>query len=127
MADFWLDTEASWLSVDRVMILDRDDYNFCVLDIRIKDFPSFCGGKIIHAFNRYSSGYTSAQMNRAEKMLFAELKNIDVAKLVWADMVDGEIHTMITKHYPDSEVGTPKKNPNSDNMVLVGELNIEDM
>ena len=104
----------------------NDDSGRYYTKIVLMKLPYFCGGKFIYDM------WVSSELEKDERkevlnVLFRELKNTTVAKLLWADKVNGYIHEAITEVYPDSEVGSIKHNPNSGNNIICGELNIEDM
>ena len=94
--------------------------------IKVSSLPDFCGGKYIHDM-WVRDDLPNKDRKEVLELLFSELKKIHVAKLIWADRVDGYIHKAVTEVYPDSEVGSIKRNPNSNSDIIVGELNIGDM
>jgi len=97
--------------------------------IYVSRIPDFCGGKIIHSYGEYL-GFSRLPKKDKKAMrskLFNVLKDIQVAKLLWTDKVDGFLHTAVTELYPNSEVGSIVKNPNSGSNIIIGEINIKDM
>ena len=108
-----------------ITIEDVKNGNF-IACISLTDLNYFCGGKWIYNME-VRSDLTEEERKVVLGMLFGELKKIQVAKLLWADVVKGCIHRSVTEVYPDSEVGSIQHNPNSGNNIICGELNIEDM
>jgi len=74
---------------------------------------------------------TIADRTEAEKALFKYIKDNPNAnpagKFVWGDVVNGPLHKMVKRLYPNSEVGEEYKNPNSGHMVLLGEILVKDL
>lgn len=97
-----------------------------VSDMDVDTIPHFCGGRIIHGYHR-DGNLSLKDLMEAEKLMFAELKKIPVAKLLWTDRTEGRLHTAVKSIYPESEVGSIVRNPNSTYDIIMGEINIKDM
>lgn len=98
-----------------------------ILNYDIEEFPGCCGAYILNSVRELVTE-DDERLDAAWKLLFKSIKSdYKAAKLVWADKVDGTIHRKVAELYPNSEVGTPKKNPNSRNKVLIGEINFTDL